>query len=140
MTLYKNDCTLMPYVLFSCQSQHTNMVQGLELMYLAVTDGHHYVGGTKKRCQFLKECGTYVPYSFVGYLSSGKTEHWLVNHKLHNTIIIVIFYIYIHVQAAEQMMLESAVAIAKHTKDSLRKKVEHLFNELYYKYYIELTL
>ena len=46
----------------------------LELMYVAVTDGHHYVGGTEKGCQFLKECGTYVPYSFVGYLSSGKVN------------------------------------------------------------------
>ena len=43
-------------------------------MYVAVTDGHHYVSGSERGYQFLKECGTYVPYSFVGYLSAGQVN------------------------------------------------------------------
>lgn len=48
------------------------MVPGLELMYVAVSGGSHFVGGTGRGCQFLRDCGTYVPYSFLGYLSSGQ--------------------------------------------------------------------
>lgn len=48
------------------QSGHADIVQGLEVMYVAVSDDNHFVGGSKWGCQFLKDCGTYVPYSFVG--------------------------------------------------------------------------
>ena len=54
------------------QSDHADIVLGLEVMYVAVSDGNHFVGGSKRGCQFLKDCGTYVPYSFVGYLSFGQ--------------------------------------------------------------------
>ena len=54
------------------QSEHANMVPGLELMYVAVSGGNHFVGGTGRGCQFLRDCGTYVPYSFLGYLSGGQ--------------------------------------------------------------------
>ena len=39
-------------------------------MYVVVHKGEHYVGGTEAGVQFLKDCGTYVPYSFLGYLSA----------------------------------------------------------------------
>ena len=41
-------------------------------MFVAVNRGNHFVGGTRRGCQFLRDCGTYVPYSFLGYLSSGQ--------------------------------------------------------------------
>ena len=50
----------------SMQSEHANLVPGL----VAVSGGNHFVGGSRRGCQFLRECGTYVPYSFLGYLSS----------------------------------------------------------------------
>ena len=39
-------------------------------MYVVVHKGEHYVGGTEAGVQFFKDCGTYVPYSFLGYLSA----------------------------------------------------------------------
>ena len=56
------------------QSDHADIVPGLEVMYVAVSDGNHFVGGSRWGCQFLKDCGTYVPYSFVEYLSYNYSE------------------------------------------------------------------
>lgn len=40
------------------------------MMYVLVNKGDHYVGGTSSGHDFLKDCGSYVPYSFLGYLSA----------------------------------------------------------------------
>lgn len=39
-------------------------------LYVVVHNGEHYVGGTKSGVQFIRKCGAYVPYSFIGYLSA----------------------------------------------------------------------
>ena len=46
-------------------------------MYVVVHEGEHYVGGTEAGVQFLKDCGTYVPYSFLGYLSAKESGMYM---------------------------------------------------------------
>ena len=48
-------------------------------MYVVVHEGEHYVGGTEAGVQFLKDCGTYVPYSFLGYLSAKESGMYMYN-------------------------------------------------------------
>ena len=48
-------------------------------MYVVVHEGEHYVGGTEAGVQFLKDCGTYVPYSFSGYLSAKESGMYMYN-------------------------------------------------------------
>jgi hypothetical protein len=76
-------------------------------MYVAVSGGNHFVGGTGRGCQFLRDCGTYVPYSFLGYLSGGQDS----------------------VAAPSTSRTQ-----AGSDKDSLRVSVEKLFNKLYSEY------
>ena len=47
-------------------------------MYVFVHKGEHYVGGTEAGVQFLKDCGTYVPYSFLGYLSAQESGTYTI--------------------------------------------------------------
>ena len=47
-------------------------------MYVVVHEGEHYVGETEAGVQFLKDCGTYVPYSFLGYLSAKELGTYII--------------------------------------------------------------
>ena len=46
--------------------------------HVVVHEGEHYVGGTEAGVQFLKDCGTYVPYSFLGYLSAKESGTYII--------------------------------------------------------------
>ena len=65
-------------------------------MYVVVHEGEHYVGGTEAGVQFLKDCGTYVPYSFLGYLSAKESGMYIYvqcHIYLHYVILITNPYI-----------------------------------------------
>ena len=49
------------------------MIPGLHLMFVAVHNEKHLVGGTEIGRKFLRESGSHVPYSFLGYLSTTQT-------------------------------------------------------------------
>ena len=40
------------------------------MIFITIHDGNHVVGGTKAGCDFLQNVGSFIPYSFMGYLSS----------------------------------------------------------------------
>ena len=40
------------------------------MIFITVHDGNHVVGGTKAGCDFLQNVGSFIPYSFMGYLPS----------------------------------------------------------------------
>lgn len=40
------------------------------MFFVSVYRGTHVVGGTKAGCNFLHKAGFYIPYSFMGFLSS----------------------------------------------------------------------
>ena len=46
------------------------MIPGFHLMFVAVYDDNHMVGGTEKGADFLQQFGYHMPYSFLGYVSS----------------------------------------------------------------------
>ena len=39
-------------------------------MYVVVHNGKHYVGGSTSGCDFLRDQGSHIPYSFIGHLSA----------------------------------------------------------------------
>ena len=39
-------------------------------MFVAVYSGTHVVGGSSIGCKFLRESGSYIPSSFLGYVSA----------------------------------------------------------------------
>ena len=46
------------------------MIPGFHLLFVAVHNDNHVVGGTEMGAKFLREIGTHVPHSFLGYLST----------------------------------------------------------------------
>ena len=38
-------------------------------MFVAVYDDKHMYGGTETGASFLRELGSHIPYSFLGYIS-----------------------------------------------------------------------
>lgn len=49
---------------------HADSVHGFEFMFVAVYSGIHVVGGSTIGCKFLRESGSYIPSSFLGYVSA----------------------------------------------------------------------
>ena len=45
------------------------MIPGFHLLFVAAHNDKHVVGGTEMGGKFLRESGSHVPYSFLGYLS-----------------------------------------------------------------------
>ena len=45
------------------------MIPGFYLMFVAVYDDKHMVGGTEIGANFLRQLGSHIPYSFLGYIS-----------------------------------------------------------------------
>ena len=39
-------------------------------MYVVVHNGKHYVGRSTSGCDFLRDQGSHIPYSFIGHLST----------------------------------------------------------------------
>ena len=39
-------------------------------MYVVVHNGKHYVGGSTSGCDFLRDQGSHISYSFIGHLSA----------------------------------------------------------------------
>ena len=99
-------------------------------MYVLVHKGDHYVGGTEAGVQFLKDCGTCVPYSFLGYLSAKESGMYtiFVQYLWQTLINIVACTGFMKTQSQTQGGAELD------NKDSLRKAVESLFNKLYGKH------
>ena len=96
-------------------------------MYVVVHNGSHYVGGTEKGCSFLRELGTHVPYSFLGYRSAQSGTSY------HKSLKIYLFHLSSLCSESLQPLpsSEKLVTVAEDDKDTLRKAVEKLFNRLY---------
>ena len=61
-------------------------------MFVAVYSGTHVVGGSSIGCKFLRESGSYIPSSFLGYVSSAISGICI---RIY-TYICVDIYIYIY--------------------------------------------
>ena len=46
------------------------MLENFHLIYVAVHNGKHYAGGNTSGCEFLRNQGSHIPYSFIGHLSA----------------------------------------------------------------------
>ena len=46
-------------------------------MFVAVHDEKHLVGGTEMGGNFLRESGSHIPHSFLGYVSSDKSGKYI---------------------------------------------------------------
>ena len=55
---------------FTLQSEYADALPGLDLFFVSVYGDSHTMGGTKLGCDFLEQVGSFIPYSFIGYLSS----------------------------------------------------------------------
>ena len=53
-------------------------------MFVAVHNEKHLVGGTEMGRNFLRESGSHIPHSFLGYVSSDKSGKYIHTyiHKL----------------------------------------------------------
>ena len=55
---------------FASQFEQGNKIDGFDFMFVAVHGESHITGGTEAGCNFLRTSGSYVPHSFLGYISS----------------------------------------------------------------------
>ena len=53
------------------------MIPGFHLIFVAVHDEKHVVGGTEMGEKFLREIGSHVPHSFLGYLSAANSSTYV---------------------------------------------------------------
>ena len=60
----------MPYLVWYTQAEYANGLPGLELFFVSVHKGSHIIGGTTQGRNFVQNVAPYIPYTFVGYLSS----------------------------------------------------------------------
>ena len=51
-------------------------------MFVSVHNEKHLVGGTEMGEKFLRESGSHIPHSFLGYISSEKSGEYI--HKLRS--------------------------------------------------------
>ena len=94
-------------------------------MYVVVHKDNHFVGGTEGGVQFIKECGAYVPYSFIGYLSAKQSGEILLDSST-----IIIISLCMHTSGYTSGPRQQTGSC---DKNDLRKGVESLFNDLYSK-------
>ena len=52
------------------QAEYADCLPGLELFFVTVHGDSHVVGGTTSGHKFLQNIASYIPGTFVGYLSS----------------------------------------------------------------------
>jgi len=100
-------------------------------MYVLVHNDTHYVGGTESGLAFMKDCGSFVPYSFLGYLGarkSGETKQWRM--CTHASIQHVYIHMHTHILEPVGVLPSQGVPFTSE-KDSLRRTVESIFNKLY---------
>ena len=53
------------------------MIPGFHLLFVAAHNDKHVVGGTEMGGKFLRESGSHVPYSFLGYLSVSRSSTYV---------------------------------------------------------------
>ena len=62
---------------FIFQSEQAKVIPGFHLMFVAVHNEKHLVGGTEMGGSFLRESGSHIPHTFLGYVSSDKSGKYL---------------------------------------------------------------
>ena len=96
-------------------------------MFVAVYSGMHVVGGSNIGCKFLRESRSYIPHSFLGYVSAN-SDMYGTNFVFYASAYIRT-YIYVHIIIS--FVVPISVDHSSSSKDVLRKEVESLFNQLY---------
>ena len=64
-------------------------------MFVAVYSGTHVVGGSSLGCKFLRESGSYIPSSFLGYVSTNSGTYMYIRVWWHYNFMIHESYMYI---------------------------------------------
>ena len=98
--------------------------------------GNHVIGGTTSGLKFLQNIASYIPGTFVGYLSS------LLGNLFYTFVHIYCYCVFCILEFQDSYATRPVKSSAEHSetlgqevegdsKDELRRGVESLFNTLY---------